>query len=890
MRQAKEEPSCSSDQAIDLISAVKELHRFTFQELNKLLRDSENFILLHRTEKGSYMQIDMEKLARFLPLHLVAVLISSARDAALFKYLLCGFRLLCNLFSLAPRQPKLEQILLDDVKVSEQLFDLVLYLLIVLGGYRQENHVSSVIPLLHSALVSCSLHLLMECISAQWQDLVHVLLAHPKVDIFMDAAFGAVCIDVRFLQMKMSASHADFCKAPWNNFGHIINSLCQQCEFSMHFLHSLCQQKSFRERLIKNEELCRKGGVLVLALSILKLDVTRSIKESPADVAAVSRLKSKVISMLLHLCEAENISFLDEVSSSPGGLDLAKSVALEVFGLLKTSLVRNSRCIGSGSNRSYPMGLMQLNAMRLADILSDDSNFRSFVTIYFTEFLTAIFLLPHGEFLSSWCSSDPSLIEEDATLEFDPFAAAGWVLAATSSSEVQNPTNLESTYTPNNMSQANYAHQRTSLLVKVIANLHCFVPDICEEQERNHFLQTFIGFLQWEPTKSSPGVPFISEAQEPSTVCKNMRSLLGHAESLIPNFLNEQDVQLLRLFFRQIQSKSYFQKTCSRSIPAEDEANRAQEVESTGGCSSPMRRKVTADHNNRSGNLKEELSENSSFHAEGFYVRREQMDQPGEGQRQDERNDKGESNPAVSKGFTEIDRDVPIVETSGSDSSSTRVKNCFSPVDKKEYSKSSEYVRESGFYGIHNDEKNEMALSEEKQRRKRKRTIMNAEQMAVIERVLLSEPDMQRNIASVQLWADKLSDHGSEVTCAQLRNWLNNRKARLARMAAKDIRAPEGENANPRRQAGLGGGLFCDSPESPGDELYVPPTVTGGNHQGTIGESTLRAETSKNAEIRHSEFADSASAEFVQSDQGQYAMHLEKQGEVGKGSGAVGAR
>lgn len=29
------------------------------------------------------------------------------------------------------------QILLDDVKVSEQLLDLVLYLLIVLGGYKQ---------------------------------------------------------------------------------------------------------------------------------------------------------------------------------------------------------------------------------------------------------------------------------------------------------------------------------------------------------------------------------------------------------------------------------------------------------------------------------------------------------------------------------------------------------------------------------------------------------------------------------------------------------------------------------------------------------------------------------------------------------------------------------
>jgi len=35
-------------------------------------------------------------------------------------------------------------------------------------------------------------------------------------------------------------------------------------------------------------------------------------------------------SQLLSLCEAESISYLDEVASSPESLDLANSVALEV--------------------------------------------------------------------------------------------------------------------------------------------------------------------------------------------------------------------------------------------------------------------------------------------------------------------------------------------------------------------------------------------------------------------------------------------------------------------------------------------------------------------------------------------------------------------------------
>lgn len=45
----------------------------------------------------------------------------------------------------------------------------------------QESHNFGALPLIHSALVACSLHLLTACISSQWQDLVHVLLAHPKV-------------------------------------------------------------------------------------------------------------------------------------------------------------------------------------------------------------------------------------------------------------------------------------------------------------------------------------------------------------------------------------------------------------------------------------------------------------------------------------------------------------------------------------------------------------------------------------------------------------------------------------------------------------------------------------------------------------------------------------
>lgn len=45
------------EQAISLISALKELQGVTALDLNKLLRDSENFTIHYLTEKGSLLKV-----------------------------------------------------------------------------------------------------------------------------------------------------------------------------------------------------------------------------------------------------------------------------------------------------------------------------------------------------------------------------------------------------------------------------------------------------------------------------------------------------------------------------------------------------------------------------------------------------------------------------------------------------------------------------------------------------------------------------------------------------------------------------------------------------------------------------------------------------------------
>ncbi|KAL5561592.1 hypothetical protein UlMin_031339 [Ulmus minor] len=762
MRLTREETSSSAPQVIDLVSSVKALHGLSYQELNKLIKNSENFTLCYSSENG-ILEIEMEKLVSFLSLHLIAVLMSSDRDETLYKYLLSGLRLMHSLCELAPRHAKLEQVLLDNVKISEQHIDMVFYLLIVSAGGKQDHRNFGDMPILHSALVACSLHLLTGCISSQWQDLALVLLAHPKVDIFMDAAFGAVCAAVKSLHLKLLGYTAE----------ETVNYLCQQCEASLQFLHSLCQQKLFRERLLRNKELCGKGGVLFVVKAVLNLTITPHFKESPRVVAGVSRMKAKVLSILVTLCEVDSISYLDEVASSPGSLDLAKSVAIQVLELLRTTLGRDPRPLNTSSNKSYPMGFLQLNAMRLADIFSDDSNFRSFITIHSAKLLAAMFSLAHGDFLSCWCSSELPIKEEDVTIEYDLSTSAGWLVDIPS---LPNPKSLEFIIVTNSMTQASYAHLRTSLLVKVIANLHCFVPTICEEEDKHLFLNKFMECLQMDQSNALPGFSFASDAPKAVTVCRNLRSLLSHAESLIPNALNEEDVQLLRMFLNQVQS---------RFTSADFEENPDQETQSAGG----LLRKEAPNH--RSG---------------------------------DDAMQGNEGKPSRSEfgGVMDMDKDAQNVETSGSDSSSTRGKHVADKTDNPESQKSNASIKESG-YRKHTEEKqNETVQYEEKQRRKRKRTIMNDEQIAQIENALKVQPDMQRNVGLIMAWADKITCPGSEVTAAQLKNWLNNRKARLARSGNNFRVASEVDNSLPDKRGAL---RSNDTPKSPAEDVATPSNV-----------------------------------------------------------------
>lgn len=158
------------------------------------------------------------------------------------------------------------------------------------------------------------------------------------------------------------------------------------------------------------------------------------------------------------------------------------------------------------------------------------------------------------------------------------------------------------------------------------------------------------------------------------------------------------------------------------------------------------------------------MSENYAFQEENRFhiLSKHIIDECNDEMTQDmTEDDKDKSGTPV--GLREIDRDVVNVESSGSDTSSTRVKNSIDQIYNGDFPKLNKHMKDTVLGGVKVDEKVDTIQTEEKQRRKRKRTIMNDKQVRIMERALLDEPDMQRNTTSIQSWAEKLSLHVSEM-------------------------------------------------------------------------------------------------------------------------------
>jgi hypothetical protein len=603
--------------------------------------------------------------------------------------------------------------------------------------------------------------------SSQWHELVHILLAHPKVDIFMDVAFDSLHEDVRLLSFRLSSM--SFGSIPIGSLEcRLAHFICQQCEASLQFLLLLCQQKLFRDRILKNKELSRNGGILSLSHTILKLVVPYCLKGSTDIVASISRLKAKILSILLQLCEAESVSYLDEVATSPNSMRLGQTLALEVLNLLKTAFGRKQQNTSDSHDKSYPMGSVLISALRLVDVFSDDSNFRSSFMTNTVPFLTQILAIPHDEFVLSWCSVNLPVIEEDANLDYDPFGAAEVALLASDNALTEARASYSCPFRPSLPSMA-YAQTRTSCVVKIIANLHVFVPNICEEQERDLFLHNFQKYLVSGSPRLSADQPASNDFKA-AKVCKNLGSLSDYAKTLIPNLLNEEDVQLLSEFSDKLQSWCKSQAgqaalqvvhTDSPSESKEDMKLVQQSLPTQASTLDPNMNNLPKDVQNMEvsipvssikpeGNAKDETPKNCVARNGSFLQNAVGQDLVHLGVAR-----------TASAGFSTISSGV----STGHQRSKMDLDPASSSVD---HFKTPELSKENG---LQEDEKGESSMYDERQPKRRKRTIMNDEQIDELEKALVDEPEMHKNAILLQNWSEKLSVQGPEITASQLKNW-----------------------------------------------------------------------------------------------------------------------
>lgn len=965
--------------ALDIFGAVEELHNLSAKEMNKLLRESQHlFTLRLRTGRGSSTRVDLERFVLSLPLHLLACLASRGIEPRL-RYLLRGVRLLHSLSDLALRHPKLEQILLLEVKIREQILDLIVYMLITLASPEQEARLGGSFTLLHAALVACSLHLLPAFVAAEWSDVVPVLLVHPKVDIFMDVAFDAVRRDIGLLQSKLRVLNSRLLsnKITATVAECMAQVIAQQCEASVQVLQSLCQPHAFRDRLLNHKELCRNGGLLRLALTVLKLQLPQLLAESKYLVSLISRLKSKILSMLVKFCETESVSFLDEVAADVKTMHLADMVAAEVLALVRNALLEEPKDThGLDENDEIPSGLLYIHALRLADIFSDDSNFRNLVMDHIAPDLAKVLAQSPTVFSSEWCGS--SVVDDamkpgsDAVLIYDPFRAAGAAMQSFKSTtglaaRASGTTSLLSddlsgcSLSAGQIQFASYSQERSSLFVKILANLHCFNPEICAADEKDRFLNLFIECLMVGPFTPGNSAFFLSTVQTAVRVCENLFLLLDHVSSLPSEAVSDEDLQLVSTFYYALHEAicpsgfseatlqedpvvsyvkdaheqkrkillaqwqrserwqrirlseasdkehsnagSSINKTSTKTSSSQpgvdnDTCQLSEEGQSFGDQSVAKRKREVyePDDETRIPKKKDsqpferemtdldlewlgeaETNKLMNMAADGGMFGKDILEEAGLAEVAHTINDDVDNTQVMERGqydsesvteyevatvlgstiaddlpFTsenEVplqnkqdiendDDDIPLNEDdfkigvkledvdiyddaedikdhhpcmdfSKSEEMSKEVQKCEDMNDDTQKlvvgtrQESSQSAAEAALVSV-SEMDNQVFGSciipktisgmvyEELQPKKRKRNIMNEKQMAMMENALITEPDMQRYPKLIIQWTNRLNTIGPELSSQQLKNWLNNRKARLARQA-RETRGFEGE-------------------------------------------------------------------------------------------------
>ncbi|GBG81456.1 hypothetical protein CBR_g32447 [Chara braunii] len=156
----------------------------------------------------------------------------------------------------------------------------------------------------------------------------------------------------------------------------LLELMASHTEASVHALHLMCQSQAFRDRVLQHKELCENGGVMRLAYSVLSLAPPGTSIYTKSLTYTISRMKARILEMVWMLSMAESASFLDKAMENLRSRQVATEVADQVLIHLRAVLLDE---LEIKDGEFPPGGQLYLNTLRVADVLSDDTNFRRYI-------------------------------------------------------------------------------------------------------------------------------------------------------------------------------------------------------------------------------------------------------------------------------------------------------------------------------------------------------------------------------------------------------------------------------------------------------------------------------------------------------------------------------
>ncbi|KAK9811831.1 hypothetical protein WJX72_010937 [[Myrmecia] bisecta] len=527
---------------LDVFKCVERLYATTLTA-RSVKHNNTLQISRHSYQGGIKDSVDVERLTNALPLHLLACLLAQqpSGDAEggwaeevtpteltpthWAEYQARGLGLLGKLCQLAEQTPALRSRLEQD-----QIVDLVTMVLLTMAGPEAEASVVAAAEgapriqeaLRRAALVQAALETLicglqpsadLGLMRVSWQGLCKRLFAHPRLPLFLDAAFDAVRTLLRMVRAALLPS-------PQQATPKQIYDLATYAGISMEYLASLCACPLFYYRMVLHDASCAAPlRLIVSGLQLHDPPLAPSPVRDPQLTSTASAkgsselLSARSMALLLMLCQYDETPFLDQVGSAehPESRRLCKAATERILEYAGGVLTRPP--VADVPVALVGEGQMSINALHMTETLADDGNVRKTAMEWLAAPLAQLLLMEREAFQSAWCGGEETVAQHaNDFINGHPFPISSISATAISRAEgvrqIAVGFGLVSGYPQTSrQSPAHKAHkeqhhvclmalERSIALYRCLGTLDYYNADVSDPELQDYFAKLLVNAVQ----------------------------------------------------------------------------------------------------------------------------------------------------------------------------------------------------------------------------------------------------------------------------------------------------------------------------------------------------------------------------------------------------------